>query len=565
MSAERLADRIVNGQLAVGQAASSSQGLADLQARMAEVAAAAARAGSVAYWFVDAPGRVRLAHDCGRLPLNARELAEDLSRRGSELSSAERALLRDRPGADEGGAAAAVWRAGGRQVGIVCAHQPRVGSFTDDDALVLQTVSNSVGNVVEREETAERLRATVENLRMVEERLARVIHISERLNSTRDPRELLDALVSGAMALLGCPAGFAGLQRPEGVVTRTLLRGEETLPFEHLWRPGDGIPGTCALTKRIYLANDLADDPHTDPTVRALGARCMMCAPVVDAEGQVLGFFALLDKEDRFNAGDRQVVGALASHVAMALESAIAYERLDQLERFKSEFLHVAAHELRGPVAIVRGYLEMLGEDPERWRSGQRVVMLQVTREKVEQIRSLVEQMLEAARLEERQPTLALRTVDLREVVSDAILDVANAFKPEHDVSIDVGNSPVLVRADSGRIRGAIANLVENACKYSPHGGPIQVRLRLAGTPRWAELEVADRGIGIDSQDMPRLFTRFGRIVNERNGNVPGTGLGLYLSQQVVQLHGGNISAESRAGQGSQFCLRLPLAIEKEP
>jgi signal transduction histidine kinase len=179
-------------------------------------------------------------------------------------------------------------------------------------------------------------------------------------------------------------------------------------------------------------------------------------------------------------------VEGLASQAALALENAIAGQRLGELEQFKSDFLNLAAHELRGPVAIARGYLEMLGEDIDRWRPSQRESMLRVTRNKLDQIRYLVDRMLETARLEERKPDLQLDTVDLRQLLGEATAATAYAVKPEHRFAVDTCDRPVLVRVDRDRMRGAIANLLENACKYSrtadrfgpgcgwsePNGGP---------------------------------------------------------------------------------------------
>lgn len=550
-----LGDRIVGGQLAVGEAASQCSGVADLHARVTQVAAAAVDALSAAFWSWERDGGdACLTFDDGHLPPNARTLAAALAADGSPLSAADRVVL----AAED--AIAVVWSAAGCRVGLVCAYGSRAqGGFSADDALVLQAIGNAAGNVAQREEMVDRLRVATQRLDRVEGRLSQVLEISQTLNSTRDPEELLNALTAGAMELLHCSSGFAGLHRPEGMVTKTLLRHEGAREFEYCWRPGDGVPGRCLVTKRVYLTNDLVTNPFGDSMLRSLGASNVACAPIVIAD-EVLGFFALVGKPDGFAPGDRQVVEGLASHAALALENAIAGQRLGELEQFKSDFLNLAAHELRGPVAIARGYLEMLGEDIDRWRPSQRESMLRVTRNKLDQIRYLVDRMLETARLEERKPDLQLDTVDLRQLLGEATAATAYAVKPEHRFAVDTCDRPVLVRVDRRRMRGAIANLLENACKYSPDGGPIQARLRVVGTERWAEIEVEDHGLGIDERDLPRLFSQFGRILTKKNGHIPGTGLGLYLSRQLVLMHGGDITVESRSGIGSRFLLRLPLA-----
>jgi signal transduction histidine kinase len=558
LGGEQVVERVVAGQRAVGDAARRSTGLDDLVARVTAAAAESVGAFDVAYWRVADGEAVLIGGHRSRLPASAEgdALRADVELRQREwvihtafCEGAERQVL------------AVIWRAGGVRLGVCCAYGPRdAEAFTPDDALVLQVVSNSCGNVVERQQMVERLRHTMHDLNAAEVRLGRVLDLGQSLNSIRDPETLLDQLVPGALELVGASAGFAGRARPEGAVTHQLLRSGETEPFEHTWPPGDGIPGWCVLSRSIYVANDVAHDARADHTLRELGVREVLCAPIVDAQDVVLGFFALFDKPGGFEDGDRRVAEALASHSAMALRNAIAYQRLGDLERFKSDFLNLAAHELRGPIAVARGYLEMLADDPDRWDRTQRQSMLRVTTRKLDQMRLLVDRMLETARLDDHPPVLELQSVDLRELVRTAAAEVQHAVRPEHELVLDLGDEPVWVQVDPDRIRRVVANLIENACKYSPDGGLVRVGLSAAGTPPWAEIEVEDHGVGIDDGDFTRLFTRFGRIVNKRNSHISGTGLGLYLARQLTRMHGGDISVESEPARGSRFIIRLPPA-----
>lgn len=558
MARERVVDRILAGQRAVGDAARRSNGLDDLLARITTAAAESVSAGDAAYWRISGGEATLIGGPRSRLPDGAEAQAVRLD---AELSGREWVT---HPGSSDGSAdpvLGVAWRAGGARLGLCCAYRSRdEEGFTEDDALVLQVVSNSCGNVVEREQALERLRGAMQDLHAAELRLGRVLDLSRSLNTVGDPETLLEQLVPGALELTGARAGFAGRVRPEGAVTRQLLRSGQVEPFEHVWPPGDGIPGWCLVSRSVYLTNDVAQDRRADSDLRRLGAAEVLCAPIVDAQREVLGFFALFDKSGGFDSSDRQVAEALASHTAMALRNAIAYQRLGELERFKSDFLNLAAHELRGPIAVARGYLEMLADDPDRWDRAQRQSMLRVTTRKLDQMRLLVDRMLETARLDDRPPTLELHPVDLRELVHASIDEVLHAVRPEHQLVLDLGSEPVLVRADPDRVRRVVANLVENACKYSPDGGEVRVSLSLAGTPPWAEIEIEDHGVGIDEADFPLLFTRFGRIVNKRNSHIGGTGLGLYLSRQLIRMHGGDIAVESEPGNGSRFIVRLPPA-----
>jgi signal transduction histidine kinase len=247
-----------------------------------------------------------------------------------------------------------------------------------------------------------------------------------------------------------------------------------------------------------------------------------------------------------------------ATNVTTGLDRAFLTERIAALERTKTEFLNLASHELRGPITVIRGYLSMLergslGEIPEGARKA-----LPVLAAKADEMNALVEQMIEAARLEEGRLELSPRRADLRDVARAAIemaepfTDVAHALVFESpDIEI-----PVMIDVD--RIGTVIGNLLTNAIKYSPAGGP--VTLKVSTDDHVAKITVTDTGVGIPADRFDRLFTRFGRIVTPETSHIPGTGLGLYLSRELARLHGGDITATSVLGKGSTFVLAVPLA-----
>ena len=231
-------------------------------------------------------------------------------------------------------------------------------------------------------------------------------------------------------------------------------------------------------------------------------------------------------------------------------------EQLSELEKAKSEFLQLASHELRGPAAMLRGYLSMIEDGSLGTLPPKMMPILPVLKAKAAQINMLANEMVEAARLEDRRLQLKLKRVDLREVVKRSIRNAESTMTPQHRMTLEddpeVG-LPVL--ADVMRLEIIIGNLLDNAIKYSPDGGEVLVCLSSAGDR--ALLSVADHGVGIDREDMERLFVRFSRLAPR--SDVPGTGLGLYLARELARLHGGDIVATSMPGQGSEFTLNLPL------
>ena len=231
-------------------------------------------------------------------------------------------------------------------------------------------------------------------------------------------------------------------------------------------------------------------------------------------------------------------------------------DHLAALEKAKSEFLRMASHELRGPAAMLGGYLslmedESLGPIPKRMRP-----VLPLLRAKAAQINLLANEMVEAARLEDQRLQLKRRRLDLREVVRHCLEAAQASATSKHRLRFDDrAGRPVMALADPMRLDIIIANLIDNAIKYSPAGGDVSVQLSIAG--ELALVSVRDAGVGIEAADMSRLFVRFSRLVRETD--VPGTGLGLYLARELARLHGGDIVAQSKPGEGSEFTLSLPL------
>lgn len=247
-----------------------------------------------------------------------------------------------------------------------------------------------------------------------------------------------------------------------------------------------------------------------------------------------------------------------ANAVSAGIDRTMVTERMAALESNKTQFLNLASHELRGPLTVIRGYVSMLetgmlGALNERGRKAAEVMTAKVT-----EMNELVEQMIEAARLEEGGVTLRAVETDLRDIARAAGDIVAPMLEPTHRLVMDLTDRRVRVSVDPDRTRTIVANLLSNAIKYSPDGGTItcQVRAR-SGTARVA---VTDQGLGIPREGMSVLFTRFGRVITPETEHLKGTGLGLFLGRQLARLQGGDITVASVEGEGSTFTLQLPVA-----
>ena len=256
--------------------------------------------------------------------------------------------------------------------------------------------------------------------------------------------------------------------------------------------------------------------------------------------------------------GDDEVIRLrqYASSIAAALDRVTLTARIHALEKAKTEFMNIASHELRGPMTVIKGYLTMLeggslGNMPAK---AQAVLPPMIV--KADEVNSMVEQMLEAARLEEGHLTLHRERGDIIELTELAI----DSFRPmlsDHPLDLEAPPEAVHAEIDGERFQIVVRNLVSNAIKYSPENTPIKVLVEKNGGT--AKVKVVDQGIGIAPKDQEKLFTQFGRIQREATMHVAGTGLGLWLSREIARLHDGDITVDSAEGEGSTFTFEVPI------
>jgi signal transduction histidine kinase len=175
---------------------------------------------------------------------------------------------------------------------------------------------------------------------------------------------------------------------------------------------------------------------------------------------------------------------------------------------------------------------------------------------KADEVNSMVEQMLEAAQLEEGSFGLRKERCDIVELTELAI-DSVRPMLAKHDLTVELPPAPILAEVDSERFQIVVKNLITNAIKYSPAEKPITVLVNRNG--KTARVMVVDQGIGIAPEDKAILFTKFGRIHRESTMHVAGSGLGLWLSREIARMHDGDIKVDSTEGEGSTFTFEVPI------
>jgi signal transduction histidine kinase len=233
-------------------------------------------------------------------------------------------------------------------------------------------------------------------------------------------------------------------------------------------------------------------------------------------------------------------------------------EHLQQADRRKTEFLGVLSHELRNPLAPIRNSLYVL--DRAAPGSDQSVRARSILNRQVEHLTRLVDDLLDITRISHGKIALSHARLDLRDVVAKTC-DDNRSLCDERAVGLHVQapSAPVWVDADANRISQVIGNLLQNAAKFTPHGGRVDVEV--TSGEALAEINVRDTGIGMDADDLDRMFEPFAQADQGLARVNGGLGLGLALVRALVELHGGTVRATSPGhGQGATFSFTLPLS-----
>lgn len=305
-------------------------------------------------------------------------------------------------------------------------------------------------------------------------------------------------------------------------------------------------------------------------TVEVWGAPCdggILFVGSVLADGQeslvtslseALSELSVLHRETaRRRAELDRLLQALSASEDQARRSAAA---LAELDRQKDEFLAAVAHDLKNPLTAVRGFAQLLrrrlrGQNLDPWADE----MLATIESTATKTSAMVDDLLDVARVK-LGAGLRLRFAPVDLVTLVQRVAGQQLLSDRHRLRVEAPAAPLVGQWDATRLERVIDNLLSNAVKYSPAGGDVTIRLTEDPPGEWAVCSVQDEGIGIPPEDIHRIFESFYRARNAAAGT-SGLGLGLAGARRIIEQHGGTLTAESRAGPGSIFTIRLPLAV----
>jgi signal transduction histidine kinase len=300
----------------------------------------------------------------------------------------------------------------------------------------------------------------------------------------------------------------------------------------------------AVATVPVILVVERLTHRRIDAVALAIASAALSGLVLVRLAGLVRSF-------DRLRREER-VARAEAQSVQRQL--VLQNERLREADRLKDEFVALISHDLRTPLTSIMGYLELVLDDDNL--SEEQRGFLNVADRNADRLLRLVNDLLFVARFEAGQLELHPVDLDLAAIVRQSVEESGPRAAAGGVELTCEASAASPVQADKGRMFQLVENLVSNAIKFTPHGGDVHVSVTpVNGVVR---LEVSDSGVGIAPDEQDRLFERFFRASTASEHQIPGTGLGLYITRAIVEAHGGTIAVRSSPGEGSSFCIDLP-------
>jgi signal transduction histidine kinase len=319
--------------------------------------------------------------------------------------------------------------------------------------------------------------------------------------------------------------------------------------------------GHAILHEELFeVPNALEDLRFADnPLVTGeMGLRFYAGVPLVTSDNFALGTLCVFDHEPRqLDPAQREALQALSRQAVAMLERHRAILRIQELARQKEEFLRVASHDLKNPLQAIFGATELFELYAEEERISPRLLdCMTIISERAEAMQRIIQDFVDGHALEDGQLQLHPERVDLTALAQRVVGGHVLAAQVKGIAIALATPEKAEAQLDPARIAQVLENLVGNAVKFSPQGSAVTVRL--SRTAERLRVEVVDAGPGLTDADMALLFTRYGRLSARPTAGETSTGLGLLISRQLIEAHGGVIGARNNADQGATFWFEVP-------
>ncbi len=384
------------------------------------------------------------------------------------------------------------------------------------------------------------------------ERYQRLLELSRDLNSTLDLPALLNHIVKAASDL--CQAEAASILLYDEGNQELYFEAASNLEspeMKGLVVPVDSsIAGWILTEQRSVIINDVRNDPRhfnqigiaTDiPTISLLGV------PLITKD-KVVGVLEAINKLfGEFTREDQELLLALGAHAAIAIENARLFQQSDLISEF--------VHEIRTPLTSINAAAHLLARSD--LSHDQRTTIFKTMEREMHRLSEMTTTFLDLARMESGRAQLVMELVIISQLLEECTEIIQGEVREKNQIfTLDINNGIPPIEADREKLKQVILNLFNNAVKYTPPGGKIDVNL--SANDYEEIIKITDTGIGIPTDSLPFIFDKFYRVTNA-DLESKGTGLGLAISQRIIEAHQGKIDVESKLGNGSTFTVFLPL------
>jgi signal transduction histidine kinase len=401
--------------------------------------------------------------------------------------------------------------------------------------------------------------------------LERIVKVSQMLNSTLSLEPLLQIIVQAATELTATEAcSIMLVDKNTGELRFAEATGGVTPELKKVGVPlENSIGGYVIRKKRPLLIRDVKNDPHWHGEATDFDTRSILGVPLT-VRDEVIGVLEVINKmaDAGFSEDDIQIATTLASQAAIAIENARlldelqqAYRDLAEVDQIKNDFVSVASHELRTPLAVILGYATFIKDNVE----GEASEQLDIVLSSAIKLRSLIDDMVNLRHIQANEIQLERSIFSLKQLILDIVKDfsdIAAGKRLTVTTRFIPNDTPLNLDADQQKIRLVIANLVNNAIKFTPEGGRIHINVALKQHKYL--IDVIDTGIGIPKSEYNRIFDQFYQVEPPLTRKYQGMGLGLSITKGMVEEHKGKIWVESVVDKGSKFVVILPTAPDVE-
>jgi signal transduction histidine kinase/DNA-binding response OmpR family regulator/putative methionine-R-sulfoxide reductase with GAF domain len=452
-----------------------------------------------------------------------------------------------------------------RVIGVLDVQSDQPAAFSEEDVAVLQTLADQLATAIANADLFQRVREDANRRALINE-------VSQAAASSLDVGELLGRSGQAISHQLEMPCTIFDWDEETGVLIPVTVRDATGADVT----PAEPEPITAAMAPAMFQAirtrqlqvlfNVTANvDGVAAELAQQLDLQDVAYIPLV-SRGQILGLLALGRHRGHpvLDEGELSFLEVVATNLGVAVENARLYqgavetaERLEEVDRLKTQFLAAMSHELRTPLNSIIGFSRVILKEIDGPLTEMQRTDLQTVYESGQHLLSLINNILDIVKIEAGKMEISMEEVDLTPIIT-SVMSTAVALVKDKGVELQTSlpdDLPV-IRADSRRVRQVLLNLVGNAAKFTEEGF---IRVEAAFDEEEVTISVVDSGIGIPKDKLEMIFEAFTQVDASSTRRAGGTGLGLSICQSFVEMHGGRIWVESEIGEGSTFSFALPI------